>query len=98
MTDTVSGIIACTQKESGFEIFNLGESETITLSYLIELLEKNLGTKAIVDRQPPQPGDVPITFADIARARKVLGYAPKIKIAEGIPLFVEWFRKTAKAG
>jgi UDP-glucuronate 4-epimerase len=98
VTDTVSGIIACTQKESGFEIFNLGESETITLSYLIELLEKNLGTKAIVDRQPPQPGDVPITFADIARARKVLGYAPKIKIAEGIPLFVEWFRKTAKAG
>jgi UDP-glucuronate 4-epimerase len=98
VTDTVSGIIACTQKEFGFEIFNLGESQTVTLSDLIELLEKNLGAKAIIDRQPPQPGDVPITFADINRARKILGYSPSIKIEEGIPLFVEWFRKTAKVG
>jgi len=98
VTDTVSGIIACTQKEFGFEIFNLGESQTVTLSYLIELLEKNLGAKAIIARQPPQPGDVPITFADINRARKVLGYSPSIKIEEGIPLFVEWFRKTANVG
>ena len=98
VTDTVSGIIACTKKEFGFEIFNLGESQTVTLSYLIELLEKNLGKKAIIDRQPTQPGDVPITFADINRARKVLGYSPSIKIEDGIPLFVEWFRKTAKVG
>jgi UDP-glucuronate 4-epimerase len=98
VTDTVDGIIACTQKEFGYEIFNLGESQTVTLSRLIELLEASLGTKAIVDRQPPQPGDVPITFADIARARKQLGYNPKIRIAEGIPLFVEWFRKSAKIG
>jgi len=96
VTDTVEGVIACTQKEFGYDIFNLGESQTVTLSQLIELLEKSLGTKAIVERQPPQPGDVPITFADITRARKHLGYSPKIKIAEGIPLFVEWFRQTAR--
>ncbi len=88
--------MACTQKEFGYEIFNLGESQTVTLNHLIELLEKSLGQKATLDRQPPQPGDVPITFADITRARQRLGYNPKIKIAEGIPLFVEWFRQSAR--
>ena len=97
VTDTVEGVLACTQKEFGYEIFNLGESQTVTLNRLIELLEKSLGTKAVIDRQPPQPGDVPITFADITRARKHLGYNPKIKIAEGIPLFVEWFGQSDRA-
>jgi UDP-glucuronate 4-epimerase len=93
ITDTVDGVIACTQKEIGFEIFNLGESQTVTLNQLIELLEKSLGQKAILDRQPPQPGDVPITFADVSKARAKLGYNPRVKIADGIPLFVDWFRK-----
>src|SRR5947207_151412 len=66
VTDTVDGILACTQNEFGYEIFNLGESQTVPLSYLIELLEKSLGAKAKLDRQPPQPGDVPITYANIA--------------------------------
>ena len=90
-TDTVDGVIACTQKEFGYEIFNLGESQTVTLSRLIELLEKHLGKRAIIDRQPPQPGDVPITFADISKAGKMLGYYPRIKIEEGMRLFIEWF-------
>jgi len=93
VTDTVDGVIACTQKELGFEIFNLGESQTVTLSYLIELLEKELGKKAIIDRQSPQPGDVPITFADISKARAKLGYNPHIKIEQGIKMFIDWFRK-----
>ena len=89
----MDGVIACTQRELGFEIFNLGESQTVTLSQLIELLERSLGQKAVLDRQPPQPGDVPITYADISKARAMLGYAPRVKIADGIPLFVDWFRK-----
>jgi len=93
ITDIVDGVIACTQKRFGFEIFNLGESQTVTLSQLIELLEKSLGKKAILDRQPPQPGDVPITFADVSKARAMLDYHPRVKIADGIPLFVDWFRK-----
>ena len=93
VTDTVDGVIACTQKELGFEIFNLGESQTVTLSYLIELLEKELGKKAIIDRQSPQPGDVPITFADVSKARAKLDYHPHIKIEQGIKLFIDWFRK-----
>ena len=93
VTDTVDGVIACTRKEFGYEIFNLGESQTVTLSRLIELLEKSLGKQAIIDRQPPQPGDVPITFANIDKARAKLGYHPKVKIEDGIPKFIEWFRQ-----
>ncbi|MEO6181833.1 MAG: SDR family NAD(P)-dependent oxidoreductase [Verrucomicrobiota bacterium] len=92
VTDTVEGILACTMKEFGFEIFNLGESQTVTLSYLIELLESVLGKKAIIERKPLQPGDVPITFADISKAKAKLGYNPQVKIEQGIPKFVKWFR------
>src|ERR1017187_9075195 len=94
ITDTLDGIIACTQKEFGFEIFNLGESQTVKLSELIALIENALGKQAVIDRQPLQPGDVPITFADISKARKMLGYQPQVKVEKGIPLFVDWFRKT----
>lgn len=96
VTDTVDGIIACTEKKFGFEIINLGESQTVTLSRLIELLEKELGKTAKVDRQPVQAGDVPITFANIDKARKLLGYNPSIKIEQGIKLFVDWFRSSRK--
>ena len=87
--------MACTRKEFGFEVFNLGESQTVKLSHLIELLEKSIGKKAIINRQPIQPGDVPITYADVSKARAKLGYDPRVKIAEGIPLFVEWFQKNS---
>jgi UDP-glucuronate 4-epimerase len=97
VTDTVSGVLACTTREFGFEIFNLGESETVTLQRLIELLEHALGRKAILNRQPDQPGDVPITYANIDKARERLGYQPKVKITEGIPRFVEWFRASGQA-
>jgi UDP-glucuronate 4-epimerase len=93
IADIVEGVIACTQREFGFEIFNLGESQTVKLSGLISLIENALGKKAVIDRQPLQPGDVPITFADISKARAKLGYNPKVKVENGIPLFVDWFRK-----
>jgi len=92
VTDTVDGILACTRQEFGFDIFNLGESQTVRLDYLIALLEKSLGKSANIDRQPPQPGDVPITYADISKARARLGYHPSVKIETGIPKFVEWFQ------
>ncbi len=95
VSDTVQGVIAVTQKEFGWEIFNLGESRTVPLSHLIALLEKSLGQKAIIDRRPPQPGDVPITFANIDKARSRLGYCPRVTIEQGIPLFVEWFRQNS---
>ena len=76
------------------EIFNLGESQTIELKELISLIERSLDMHAVIDRQPMQPGDVPITYADITKARDLLGYDPKTKIADGIPKFVEWFNST----
>lgn len=93
ISDILDGVMACTRREFGYEIFNLGESQTVTLNQLIELLEAALGRKAVIDRQPPQPGDVPLTFADVSKARARLNYHPRVKIAEGLPLFVDWFRK-----
>ena len=96
VTDTIDGVIAATKKEFGYEVFNLGESQTVSLSRMIELLEDALGKKAIIDRQPLQPGDVPITYADISKARAKLGYDPQVKIEQGIKRFVEWFVKSEK--
>jgi len=90
--DILEGILACTQREFGFEIFNLGESRTVKLNELIALIETALGKTAVLDRQPLQPGDVPLTFADISKARARLGYHPRVKVEAGIPLFVAWFR------
>jgi UDP-glucuronate 4-epimerase len=75
-----------------FEVVNLGESDTITLSRLVELLSGALGVHPVLRRLPAQPGDVERTCADITRARELLGYAPTTRIEEGIPKFVEWFR------
>ena len=85
--------MACTRQEFGYEIFNLGESQVVKLKRMIELLESSLGKKAILQSQPMQPGDVPITFADITKARTRLNYSPQVQMDRGIPLFVEWFRK-----
>ncbi len=93
VTDTVDGVMACTERQFGYDVINLGESQTVRLDRLIQLLEHALGKKAIIDRQPPQPGDVPITYADISKARERLGYNPRVKIEEGIRLFIDWFRQ-----
>ena len=92
--DILQGVMACTRQSFGFEIFNLGESQTVTLNLLIELLEAALGRKAVIERLPSQPGDVPATWADITKASDRLGYRPKTRIEEGIPLFIEWFKGT----
>src|SRR6185503_9810640 len=93
VSDIVDGVLKCTQKQFGYDIFNLGESQTVPLHYMIEVLEKALGRKAKIDRQPAQPGDVPITYADISKATRHLDYRPSVKIEQGIPLFVDWFRR-----
>ena len=77
-----------------FDIFNLGESETILLKDLIEKIETALGKKAKINQLPEQPGDVPLTCADISKARKLLGYNPTTKFSEGLPKFIDWFLKS----
>lgn len=78
--------------KSDYEVINLGESRTVELRELIALLEKELDMRAVIDRKPLQPGDVPQTFADISKARAMLGYDPQTQIEDGIKRFVEWFR------
>lgn len=91
--DIIQGLRAAIDyTTSKFEIFNLGESQTVELKYLIELLEENLGRKAIIEQKPFQAGDVPQTFADISKAKKLLGYNPQTKIEEGIKRFAEWIK------
>ncbi len=90
--DILQGVLACTRQEFGFEIFNLGESQTVSLEELIHLLEAAMGEQAQIDRLPARAGDVPITHADIGKARARLGYDPKVRIQDGIPRFVRWFR------
>ncbi len=77
-----------------FDIFNLGESETIQLKDLITAIEDALGRKAKINRLPEQPGDVPLTCADISKARHLLGYEPTTPLRIGLPRFVEWFHQT----
>jgi len=91
--DIIQGVRAAIDyDQSKHEVFNLGESETTELRRLIELLEENLGKRAVVDNQPMQPGDVPLTYADITKARQLLNYNPQTKIEEGIPKFLEWYK------
>jgi UDP-glucuronate 4-epimerase len=96
ITDIVDGIMACVCQPLGYEVFNLGGSNPTTLSRLVELLETALGQKAIIERKPDQPGDVPRTWADVSKSGRLLAYSPKVKIEEGIPLFVDWFRRVAR--
>jgi UDP-glucuronate 4-epimerase len=94
--DIIGGIMGAVRNLGGYDIFNLGESQTVPLRDLISLLEHALGKKAVVEELPEQLGDVPITYAEISKARRFLGYDPKVGIEEGVGRFVRWFRDKAK--
>lgn len=79
--------------ENVYEILNLGESDPITLSQMIATIEEAVGKKAIIDRKPMQPGDVDRTYADITKAKQLIGYAPKTSFREGIQNFVSWYKE-----
>ena len=90
--DLIDGIFAVIHHHKGFEIYNLGESQTTSLNELIRLIEEALGKKAIFEISEPQPGDVSVTYADVSKAEQRLGYRPKIKIEEGMKRFVKWYK------
>lgn len=91
--DLIEGIMGVIHRHKGFEVYNLGESQTTSLSELIQLIEEALGRKARVEMLKAQPGDVSITYADISKAMRLLGYQPRIKMKEGIRRFVDWYKK-----
>ena len=90
--DTLQGILAATRyDQTNFEIINLGNNYSVSLKELISFIEKVIGKNAAIERLPEQPGDVPKTFADISKAKRLLGYEPKTKLNEGLEKFYEWF-------
>jgi UDP-glucuronate 4-epimerase len=98
--DIVAGVLAafCYEPPRGaadapFDVINLGNSHPVTLTQLVELLEKATGKRAVRESHPAQPGDVPITWADISKAERLLGYSPKTSIADGLDQFVRWYRQ-----
>ena len=90
--DIVDGILSALKKDFDFEVINLGNSNAVELKYFISLIEREVMKKAKINYLPTQKGDVPVTYADISKAIKLLDYDPKVKIGEGIRLFVEWYK------
>lgn len=93
--DIVDGILKSIdylfKNQDIYEIFNLGESHVVSLKEMVETIEKVLGKKAVLDKQPMQLGDVEKTYADISKAKEVLGYNPKTNFEDGIKKFIEWY-------
>jgi UDP-glucuronate 4-epimerase len=95
--DIVEGVVRSLEQASEWQILNLGGSRTTRLSELISLIAGNVGARPEIEELPDQPGDVPITYADVSLAREVLGWTPKVSIEEGLERFVDWYR-TERAG
>ncbi|MBA3975851.1 MAG: epimerase [Candidatus Solibacter sp.] len=98
VADTVSGIVGALGLDAAYEVINLGNSHPVGLMEMIRTIERVLGKEAIIDWKPEQPGDVPITFADISKAKRMLGYAPSTPFEEGIRRQAEWMRLAAGGG
>ena len=92
--DTVHGIIQSFEHADGFNIYNLGRGEAVTVNEMIEAIEEPLGKKARINRLEAHPGDVSSTLADISRAREDIGYAPQTPFKKGVERFVEWYTES----
>lgn len=94
VSDICTGLLASLERTEAIgEAINLGHDQPIELSVVIRALEDALGAKAIIDRQPEKPGEMPLTHADLAKARRLLGYEPRVSFEEGVREFVDWFRR-----
>ncbi|MDD4870660.1 MAG: GDP-mannose 4,6-dehydratase [Kiritimatiellae bacterium] len=96
-SDIINGVVSSIDRDLGFEIINLGESRTTTLSTLVGIIEKSLGKKALLNKLPIQPGDVEITCADVSKAKRLLNYKPSTTIEDGINRFMEWFKSSSRS-
>jgi UDP-glucuronate 4-epimerase len=91
--DLVEGVLQALDRAGGFHIYNLGRGRPVTLNETIAVLERELGIPAKRETLPPQPGDVPRTWASIERARRELGYEPRVELGEGVRVFATWLRE-----
>jgi UDP-glucuronate 4-epimerase len=90
--DIIQGFLNAIDNLKGYEIINLGESQTIPLIALIKSIESLLDMNAIIEWKPKQAGDVDTTFADISKAKKILNYNPQFSMQEGLIRFIEWYK------
>ena len=97
ISDIVDGVVRSIDRCEGYEIYNLGESETTSLDELVRAIGTACDREPIIDRQPMQPGDVTITFADVSKAKAQLGYQPEVLVSQGLGRFVQWFKETYPA-
>jgi UDP-glucuronate 4-epimerase len=95
--DIADGVEAALALPSDFEIINLGGARPVALADLVSAVEAATGKKAVLDRRPDQPGDVPVTFADTRKAERLLGFKARISLEEGLRRSVEWYRKEKRA-
>jgi len=98
VTDVVAGIISALDRNFRYEIFNLGNSHPVKLSDFISTIEDVTGKKAKIIKKPMPASDVPITYADLTKSKRMLGYYPKISLEEGIKLFNDWYEKHSNLG
>ena len=94
--DIIDGVLASARRGLGYRIYNLGESQTTSLSRLIALIGEALGKEPVIESLPGQPGDVACTYADVSRARDELGYAPSVDVKDGVERFIHWYRGQEK--
>ena len=92
--DIQDGVVKAIDFDEGYGVYNLGESATASLTQLVQLLARELGVNPTIEGLPDQPGDVPATCADITKARRTLGYDPKVPLEEGIRRFVRWLKES----
>ncbi|MBI5797453.1 GDP-mannose 4,6-dehydratase [Candidatus Woesearchaeota archaeon] len=95
ISDIVSGVLASLEKPFAYEIFNLGNSQTVSLRDFISTVEDVVGKEAIIQQRNLFPGDVPVTFADISKAKKMLGYSPVVPVKDGLRHFFEWYSRNS---
>ncbi len=96
--DIVDGVVRSLDRCEGYEVYNLGESETISLSELVSTIGEVTGTEPVLERLPMQPGDVLITYANVDKARQKLGYEPRTSLRDGLERFLSWYRATRLTG
>jgi UDP-glucuronate 4-epimerase len=94
--DIIAGVLRACDLPLQFDVLNLGGAQTTSLAELVTLLEEALGVRAVLERQPAQPGDVPLTSADVSHAGEVLGYAPRTPVRAGLRQFAQWLRSEGR--
>jgi len=99
VSDLCTGLIRALDAEGVVgEAINLGHRDPVAILEVIATLEKALDREAVIDRQPEKPGDMPITFADLSKAQKLLDYHPRVEFADGVREFVAWYQNQRTIG